>query len=383
MADGSDAVVLRTAPSVAAVGRDVWNGLAKGPFDPFTSFEFLDALERSGSVGPGTGWSPRHAVLERSGETLAVAPLYLKDHSYGEYVFDHHWAEAYGRAGGRYYPKLVASIPFTPVAGARLLARTPEAAESLAAALAALTQKTAVSTVHANFLTEDDAGHFESAGFLPRIGVQYHWFNRGYATFEDFLGALASRKRKAVRRERRAAQESGLRIVRIEGADIREDHWDAFWTFYQDTGARKWGSPYLTRAFFSMLSDALGGKLLLMFAYDGARPVAGALHLFGGDALYGRYWGAVEHHPFLHFELCYHQAIDIAIERGLARVEAGAQGEHKLARGYEPVATRSAHFIVEPAFRRAIADYLEKERAQGAREIEELSEFTPYRRDFA
>lgn len=383
MADGTGGLSLRTATSVASITRNSWNSLSSVSDDPFTSFAFLDALERSGSASPASGWTPCHAVLERDGAALAAAPLYLKAHSFGEYVFDHPWAEAYERAGGRYYPKLLSAVPFTPVAGRRLLTRSPDAALSLGRALAELGQRMGVSSVHVNFVTDDDWAALAAAGFLERIGVQYHWLNRGYQDFEGFLAALASRKRKAIRRERREAAQSGLKILRIEGAEIREAHWDAFFAFYQDTGARKWGRPYLTRTFFSLLGENLRDKLLLIFAYDGAKPIAGALHLFGDDTLYGRYWGCIEHHPFLHFELCYHQAIEIAIERGLKRVEAGAQGEHKLARGYEPVATRSAHWIADPSFSRAIHDYLEKERAHGAREIEDLAEFTPYRKDFA
>jgi hypothetical protein len=383
MADGTSILTLRTAPSVAAIGRKTWNMLAVAPDDPFTTYEFLDALERSNSVDPAVGWTPCHAVLERDGAVEAAAPLYLKAHSFGEYVFDHPWADAYRLRGGRYYPKLLSASPFTPVRGPRLLARTPEAAAQLALGLVELAQQAGVSSLHANFLTENDAAHFREAGCLERIGAQYHWFNRGYRDFEEFLSALASRKRKAIRRERREAQESGLSIVRLEGDGIREEHWDAFWAFYQDTGSRKWGNPYLTRSFFSLLGETLRDRILLIFAYDGARPIAGALHLFGGDALYGRYWGCLERRPFLHFELCYHQAIDIAIERGLARVEAGAQGEHKLARGYEPVATRSAHWIADASFRRSIAAYLEEERRHNAQEIAELGEFTPYRKDSA
>lgn len=383
MADGTCGLSLRTATSVASITRDSWNSLSSVGDDPFTSFAFLDALERSGSASPAAGWTPCHAVLESDGATLAAAPLYLKAHSFGEYVFDHSWAEAYERAGGRYYPKLLSAVPFTPVTGRRLLTHSPEAAHSLGRALAELGGRMGVSSVHVNFVTDDDWAALAAAGFLERIGVQYHWLNRGYEDFEGFLAALASRKRKAIRRERREAAQSGLKILRLEGAEICEAHWDAFFAFYQDTGARKWGRPYLTRAFFSLLGESLCDKLLLIFAYDGAKPIAGALHLFGGDTLYGRYWGSIEHHPFLHFELCYHQAIEIAIERGLRRVEAGAQGEHKLARGYEPVATRSAHWITDPSFRQAIHAYLEKERAHGAREIEELAEFTPYRKDFA
>lgn len=379
MADGSGDAVLRTETSIAAIGP-AWRAL-DGPAAPFLSFDFLDALERSGSVGTKTGWSPMHAVLERGGAVAAAAPLYLKTHSLGEYVFDQGWADAYARAGGRYYPKLLVAAPFTPVSGPRLLARRAEDKVGLAAGLAQLGERLGVSSVHANFVAPEDEPAFAAAGFLPRLGVQYHWFNRDYRCYEDFLATLASRKRKTIRRERREAQESGLRIARLRGDDIKETHWDVFWTFYQDTGSRKWGSPYLTREFFRLVGATMADSLVLILAFDGATPIAGALNFLGPDTIYGRYWGCVQHRPFLHFELCYHQAIEFAIEHKLQRVEAGAQGEHKLARGYEPVETRSMHWIAHPDFRAAVADFLERERAAGLREIEELSEFTPYKKD--
>ncbi|MBY0421441.1 MAG: GNAT family N-acetyltransferase [Parvularculaceae bacterium] len=379
MADGSGDV-LRTEASVAAVGAAAWRGLG-GEANPFVSFDFLDALERSGSVGGDSGWAPIHAVLERNGTVTAAAPLYLKAHSYGEYVFDQGWADALQRAGGRYYPKLLAAAPFTPANGPRLLARQPADKNVLAAALVELARRLNVSSVHANFVEDADEPAFVAAGFLPRLGVQYHWFNRDYADFEAFLASLASRKRKTIRRERREAADSGLRIARLQGADIKEAHWDAFWTFYQDTGARKWGSPYLTRDFFSRVGATMAERIVLFLALDGERPIAGALNFLGADTIYGRYWGCVEHRPFLHFELCYHQAIEFAIEHKLQRVEAGAQGEHKLARGYEPVTTRSMHWIAHPGFRQAVADFLSRERAAALRETEELQEFTPYKKE--
>lgn len=380
MADGGPAATLRTEASLSVVGRDAWNRLA-GADDPFVSFEFLDALERSKSVGPGTGWTPIHAVLERGGVAVGAAPLYLKTHSFGEYVFDQGWASAYERAGGRYYPKLLVASPFTPVTGPRLLAPEQSDAALLAASLVEIARRIGVSSVHANFLGERDADAFEGAGFLRRIGVQYHWFNRGYGAFEDFLAALASRKRKTIRRERREALESGLVIRRVAGRDLREAHWDAFWNFYQDTGARKWGSPYLTRDFFSLVGETMRDRILLILAERDGAPVAGALNFIGDEALYGRYWGALEHRPFLHFEVCYHQAIEFAIEKKLSRVEAGAQGEHKIARGYEPVPTLSAHWIADRGFRDAVGQFLERERAEGLSEIAELAEFTPYKKD--
>ena len=313
------------------------------------------------------------------GRPVGIAPAYAKTHSQGEYVFDHAWADAWQRAGGEYYPKLQVAAPFTPVPGPRLLLRDPGAAPALIAALEAVTDQNGLSSCHATFVADDQLPAFEAAGWLVREGTQFHWANDNYASFDDFLAALASRKRKAIRRERAAAV-AGLTIRHLTGAEIGEAHWDAFWTFYQDTGSRKWGRPYLTRAFFSMLGERLGDRVLLILAERDGRPIAGALNLVGGDALYGRYWGANEHVDFLHFELCYYQAIDAAIARGLARVEAGAQGEHKLARGYLPVPTWSAHYLPDPGFRRAVSDYLVRERAGVAHEQEVLGEFTPFRR---
>jgi len=337
---------------------------------------FLAALERSGSVGQGTGWTPVHLAARQGGKLIAAAPLYLKDHSFGEYVFDHGWADAYARAGGRYYPKLLCAAPFTPAPGPRLLATDGAGRALLARALIAVAGKLRLSSVHVNFIDDDAA--LEAEGFLPRRGIQFHWFNRGYRSYDDFLGALSSRKRKALKRERREAAE-GLTFTRVTGADIAERHWDLFWRFYQDTGARKWGEPYLTRSFFSLLGETMRNEILLVFAEDSGRPIAGALNLIGGDALYGRYWGRTEDRPFLHFEVCYHQAIDFAIEKGLARVEAGAQGDHKLARGYEPVITKSAHWIADPGFRAAVARYLDAERRQAEAEQAALADETPYR----
>ena len=362
------------APEAADGGR---------PLDPFTTHRFLHALERSGSVGPGTGWTPRPLVARAGGEVIAVAALYLKTHSQGEYVFDHGWADAFERAGGRYYPKLQLAVPFSPVPGRRLLTRPGHEAEGRAALLSALADLCTgsdLSSAHLTFCTEAEAETAEAAGFLRREGLQFHWQNNGYADYEEFLAALSSRKRKALRRERARAQEFGGEIEMLTGDAIRPEHWDALWAFYQDTGARKWGQPYLTRAFFDALHEMRDDVLLVIAARAGA-PVAGALNLIGREALYGRYWGCLEDHAFLHFELCYHRAIDYAIAHRLARVEAGAQGEHKLARGYLPVPTHSAHFIAHPGFRRAVAQFLEAERPAIAADIAALAAEGPYRAD--
>ena len=378
MADGGDTVRAWTHRGLGLVAPAVWNACADDD-NPFTAHEFLFALEASGSVGPGTGWTPAHLLLESGGAPVGAAPLYLKTHSLGEYVFDHHWAEAFERAGGTYFPKLVCAAPFSPVPCPRLLGR-PAAKPILAAALLEKARETKASSVHVNFICADDEAALRAAGFLARSGVQFHWFNRGYRSFDDFLAALSSRKRKQIRRERAEAAE-GLVIRRLLGSEISQRHWSAFWDFYQDTGSRKWGRPYLTRDFFTRLAAAMPERLLLVVAERDERPIAGALNLVGRDALYGRYWGSTEDRRFLHFELCYHQAIEFAIERRLARVEAGAQGEHKIARGYEPIETRSAHFIADPSFRRAIAHYLDGERAQIAAQIAALKAQSPYRRD--
>ena len=351
------------------------------PFDPFTTHRFLSALEASGSVGPGTGWEPRHAAARLDGRLIAVAPLYVKSHSQGEYVFDHGWADAYERAGGHYYPKLQGAVPFTPVTGRRLmtLPGLEEAGrQALIAGLAQIAEASGVSSLHVTFCTEAEAQAATAQGWLHRIGQQFHWINRDYASYDAFLADLSSRKRKTLRRERQRAQAFGGEIVQLTGAAIRPEHWDAFWAFYQDTGTRKWGRPYLTRAFFDALHE-MRGDVLLVLAMNGALPIAGALNLIGRDAIYGRYWGCVQDHPFLHFELCYHQAVDYAIAHGLARVEAGAQGEHKLARGYLPVPTHSAHWIAHPGLKRAVADYLQAERAAVGEDIEVLTAMGPFR----
>ncbi len=376
-------VTARLADGVGSIPANAWNACA-GSANPFVSHAFLHALERSASVGARTGWQAIPIVVDGAdGRPAAVAPAYAKSHSQGEYVFDHGWADAWGRAGGEYYPKLQIAVPFTPVPGPRLLLRDDDAgraaAPALLAGIEAVVDQHGLSSAHATFVAPDQLPTFETAGWLVREGTQFHWRNEGYASFEDFLGALASRKRKAIRKERAAAVE-GLEIVHLTGAAITEAHWDAFWRFYQDTGSRKWGRPYLTRPFFSMLGEGMGDKVLLILALRGAEPVAGALNLIGADALYGRYWGCAQEVPFLHFELCYYQAIDAAIARGLKTVEAGAQGEHKLARGYSPVPTWSAHYIPDAGFRRAVADFVVRERASVESDQAYLGEMTPFKR---
>ena len=356
-----------------------------GPaYNPFLSYDFLDCLEQSGSATARTGWAPHHIVLSDDANKVAGAmPLYLKSHSMGEYVFDHGWAEAYQRAGGRYYPKLQGSIPFTPATGRRLLtADGPGADEirrTLATAAAELAAGERLSSVHITFMPVHEWELCAELGYLKRTDQQFHFINAGYRDFDDFLESLVSRKRKALKRERREAVADGLTIECLTGAEITEAAWDAFFAFYMDTGSRKWGRPYLNRRFFSMLGERMADRVLLVLAKNGGRPIAGALNLIGSDTLYGRYWGAIEYHPFLHFEVCYYQAIDWAIAHGLKRVEAGAQGEHKLARGYAPARTYSAHWITDPNFRDAVAQYLDQERAFSAQELAELSHHVPFR----
>lgn len=376
----TNAVTARIADGVAAIPAADWDACA-GSANPFVSHAFLSILEASGSATPRTGWQPIPILVDGAdGRPAAIAPAYAKSHSQGEYVFDHAWADAWERAGGSYYPKLQIAVPFSPVPGPRLLLREPAQAPALIAAVEAVTDQHQLSSAHVTFVSQDQLPAFEAAGWLVREGTQFHWQNEGYAGFEDFLGALASRKRKAIRKERSAAVE-GLTIRHVTGADISEADWDAFWRFYQDTGARKWGQPYLTRRFFTLLGQTMADKVLLIFAERGGRPIAGALNLIGEETLYGRYWGCTEEVPFLHFELCYYQAIDAAIARGLKTVEAGAQGEHKLARGYVPVPTWSAHYIPDRNFKRAIADFLARERASVEADQEYLGELTPFRRN--
>ena len=371
--------IARMSDGVASFSKRDWDACA-GSDNPFVCHDFLSALEESGSANSRTGWQQVPLSIDGAdGRPAAILPAYAKSHSQGEYVFDHSWADAWQRAGGQYYPKLQISVPFSPVPGPRLLLRDPDLAAPLIAAAEALTRSNDLSSAHATFVEREQVPLFEAADWLIRTDRQFHWHNRSYANFDDFLEGLASRKRKMIRKERAAAIE-GLEIVRLSGDAIEERHWDAFWRFYQDTSARKWGRPYLTRNFFTLLGERMADRVLLIMALRGGKPIAGALNLIGSDALYGRNWGAVEDVPFLHFELCYYQAIDAAIERGLERVEAGAQGEHKLARGYEPVPTWSAHYIPNPGFRRAVADYLEHERRAIEHNIEQLGEFTPFKK---
>ena len=368
-----------------------WDACAnpeKAHYNPFLSHAFLKALEDAGTVGKGTGWFPQHlALAAEDGSTLAVMPLYLKGHSQGEYVFDHAWADALHRAGGQYYPKLQCAVPFTPVPGKRLLVKPASSAEEqarlelvLAGAAVSAAQQLGASSLHITFASEGEWQRLGEAGFLKRTGQQFHWTNDGYATFEDFLATLASRKRKAIRKERETALSNGVSVECLTGSDITEAHWDFMYQIYMDTGARKWGRPYLNRRFFSLLGEAMGGDCLLVVAKRAGQLIAGALHLIGGDSLYGRYWGALETVPCLHFELCYYRAIDYAIANRLARAEAGAQGEHKLARGYLPVTTYSLHWLREPGLEAAVRRFLEEERREVALINEELCAMGPFRR---
>jgi predicted N-acyltransferase len=355
-------------------------------YNPFISHEFLSAIEESKSVGGRTGWQVRHLLVTAAdGALLAAAPCYLKSHSRGEYVFDRGWAEAYERAGGSYYPKLQVAVPFTPATGRRLLVRpgppAPAARQALAGGLIALCRHEQISGVHATFATEPDARFLGGLGFLQRNDQQFHWHNAGYGQFDDFLAALASRKRKTLRRERQNVLAAGITVHWLTGKDLSEDVWDAFFAFYMETGSRKWGRPYLTREFYSLVGEKMSDRIVLVMAKRAGRWIAGAINFIGSHCLFGRYWGAIEHHPFLHFELCYYQAIEYAITQRLLRVEAGAQGEHKISRGYMPCTTHSAHYIADPALRRAIADYLVRERAYVAEVGAELAATAPYRKD--
>lgn len=365
--------------SIHAIPAEQWDALGAGD-NPFTRHAFLAALEDSRSVGKGTGWDPAHLVARRGGQVAGVAPCYLKSHSQGEYIFDHGWAQAWERAGGRYYPKLQCAVPFTPVTGPRLIAPDPQVRRGLLQAMTALARQAGLSGVHVTFCTAAEAALGAEAGFLPRLSEQFHWINRGYASFDEFLGELSSRKRKAIRRERERAQAFGGTIRSLTGDQILPRHWDAFWRFYQDTGSRKWGRPYLTRDFFARLHDTMRDACLLVLAERDGQPVAGALNLLGPDAVYGRYWGCTEDHPFLHFELCYHRAIDWAIAHGLSRVEAGAQGEHKLARGYLPSPTHSLHWLADPGLHAAVAEYLTREAEAVDEDMTLLTAMGPFRR---
>ena len=377
MADGD--LIARVAPGVGAIPADQWDALA-GTGNPFVGHAFLSALEDSGSVGPGTGWNPAPIMIEDArGTPLAAMPAWLKSHSQGEYVFDHAWADAWHRAGGRYYPKLQIAVPFTPATGPRLLLADEAYAAPLLRAAETLCAQNGLSSAHATFIEPGQRPLFERAGWLLRADIQFHWHNRGYGSFDDFLADLSSRKRKDLRKERARAQE-GVEIRHVSGGDLRPEHWDAFWVFYQDTGARKWGQPYLTREAFDLFGERMAERILLVLAFVDGTPIAGALNFIGEEALYGRYWGCTVERPFLHFELCYYQAIDAAIARGLARVEAGAQGGHKLARGYQPVPTWSAHWLADAGFREAVADFLEREREGVAQDSLYLAGRTPFRK---
>lgn len=372
---------VRLVESVGAIAGADWDRLA-GTGNPFARHAYYSALEDSGSASERVGWQPLHLVADgKDGAISGILPGYLKSHSQGEYVFDHGWAEAWKRAGGHYYPKLQHATPFTPATAPRLLSADPDVRRLLVAASMAVVQQNGLSGSHATFLTPHDRADFTDAGWLERRDIQFHWLNHGYAGFDDFLGSLSSRKRKALRRERAEALAGIDRVERLSGRDLTEAAWDAFWAFYQDTGSRKWGRPYLTRRFFSLVGERMGEQIVLVLAKKGGRYVAGALNFIGDDCIYGRHWGAVEHIPFLHFELCYHQAIDIACERRLARVEAGAQGQHKLARGYQPVETCSAHYIADTGFRTAVADFLHREQPAVHAEAQHLAHSLPFRHE--
>ncbi|WP_213772671.1 GNAT family N-acetyltransferase [Bradyrhizobium sp. dw_78] len=353
-------------------------------YNPFVSHAFFSAVEKSGSATARTGWGPRHLLAKINGRIAGIAPCYLKSHSQGEYVFDRGWADAYERAGGRYYPKLQVSVPFTPATGPRLLIRdgvdTDLIGTALASGLVALCDASNASSVHVTFAREAEQKFLAEHEFLERTDQQFHWHNQGYGSFDDFLATMNSRHRKAVKRERRDALAAGITIHPLSGSDITEDAWDAFFEFYMETGSRKWGRPYLTRSFFSLIGESMAEDVLLVMAKRDGRWIAGAINFIGSDTLFGRNWGAIEHHPFLHFEVCYYQAIDFAIQRRLKTVEAGAQGEHKIARGYLPQTTYSAHYIADPGLRHAIAEYLQRERVYVAEAAQELTEAGPFRK---
>jgi predicted N-acyltransferase len=384
MPDGRDAQAVQVLSSLSGIDAAEWDA-CNLTGNPFVSHAFLSALEESGSANSESGWLAQHlAIVDEIGHLAAAAPLYLKSHSYGEYVFDWGWADAYERAGGRYYPKLQSSVPFTPVSGPRLLARPGPDADAhrhaLAAAMTELARQLRVSSVHVTFCQASEIETFKALGFLERHGLQYHWENKGYGSFDDFLQSLSSRKRKTIRKERKRVSEAGIRLFPVTGADIKASHWDLFDRFYRTTADRKWGMPYLTREFWDLLGERLSDRVVLIFAEHDGRIVAGALNLMGTDTLYGRNWGSLGHFRFLHFETCYYQAIEFAIANGLKFVEAGAQGEHKIQRGYLPTETYSCHWIADAGFRSAIADYLEREKLSTRHEGRLLAELSPYRK---
>lgn len=376
-----ESLTIETRDGIATVPAEDWNACA-GEDNPFVTHEFLKALEDSQSVGEGSGWTPLHLVAREGARIVACAPLYAKDHSQGEYVFDHGWAEAFMRAGGRYYPKLQLAVPFTPVPGPRLLVRDgapEETRATLVAALAEIAKRTGVSSLHATFLTEEDRDAFAAGGFLMRQGFQFHWDNRGYGSFDDFLADLSHSRRKSIKRERRAVADQGIVLEILTGDDLKPEHWDHFFRFYMATSDRKWGDPYLTRDFFDRLHHTMRDRVALVMARHEGRWIGGALNLIGRDALYGRNWGCLGDWPFLHFEACYYQAIEFAIANKLPRVEAGAQGEHKLQRGYLPVETWSAHWIAHDGLKRAVADFLPRERAAVRARIAEYAAEGPFK----
>ncbi|MBX4859059.1 GNAT family N-acetyltransferase [Rhizobium sophorae] len=388
----TDELSIRVERSFTAISPESWSRLSGASktcgtlaYNPFVSHAFLSSLEESGSADAHTGWLGHHLMLETDrGELVGALPGYLKSHSQGEYVFDHGWADAFERAGGRYYPKLQCSIPFTPATGPRLLVaeglqRLP-IQSAIAESLKEVVRRLGISSAHITFVPDEEIGVFEMDGYLHRTDQQFHFINDGYADHEAFLETLASRKRKALRKERRAALENGISIDWLTGRDLTERIWDQFFKFYMDTGGRKWGRPYLTRKFYSLIGERMADDILLVMAKRDGRYIAGAINFIGGDTLYGRHWGCIEDHPFLHFEVCYHQAIDFALSKGLKRVEAGAQGEHKLARGYLPVTTHSAHYVAHAGLRRAIGDYLARERADVEQMSELLTEHSPFRK---
>jgi predicted N-acyltransferase len=383
-------IEIQVVSSLTQVDAVHWDACARADggraLDPFTTHRFLLALEQSKSVGPGTGWQPQYLLAWRDGTLIACAPMYAKSHSQGEYVFDHSWAHTYERAGGRYYPKLQIAVPFTPVTGPRFLTRPGEEIAGMSALIQGavhLASEHQVSSLHATFCTEAEALAGQQMGLMHRTGQQFHWVNDDYSDFEGFLAALSSRKRKNIRKERRIAQNFDGNIRQLTGDQIEPQHWDAFWTFYQDTGARKWGSPYLTRAFFDIAHQTLRNDILLVLAERDGQPIAGALNFIGQDTLFGRYWGCIQDYACLHFEACYYQAIDYAIAHGLKKVEAGAQGEHKLARGYLPVQTHSLHWVADPGFARAVKQFLTEERHAVAKDIEILTDYGPFKQSQA
>ena len=379
MAD--DSFTLKVVDSIHRVPAGAWDACAGGG-NPFVSHAFLSALEDSGSVGEAAGWAVQHLVLEEAGAVVGCAPLYLKNHSYGEYIFDWGWAQAYEKAGGRYYPKLQCAVPFTPATGPRFLAAKDEHKLALMAGMGELARRMKVSSLHVTFATEAEHALMQDAGFLGRLSEQYHWKNQGYGSFDDFLGALSSRKRKDIRKEREKANSSGMKISTLTGAQVTTRHWDAFFRFYMNTSDRKWGHAYLNREFFDLVSERMKDSVVLMVGEEEGRLVCGALNFRGRDTLFGRNWGTVVHHPMLHFELCYYRAIDFAIEHKLAWVEAGAQGEHKVQRGYLPRATYSGHWIADPGFREAVARFLASESAAIGADIAAGADMGPFRRTF-